>query len=443
MLRTGKKILPYLILIISTYLISELLVFLLYLVVNQKLFPWEEYQSRRISVMQSESEENDRALDGSGVTYRGADRNLALVIHPYLGYVVDPSVNKRYSDYGFPASNNTDPITSKTDQNLIVGVFGGSFAAGASSMSRDVLIQELKQLPEFRGKEIIVHTVSLAGYKQPQQLFALTYFLSLGAHFDIVINLDGFNEVTLPPLENLPKEVFPFFPRHWFASVHNFQERGILKVVGEISLLTERQKKWARLFAGTPLKYDVAGNLLWEFYNNRLAIQLTEREMSFQKYAVKGKEDTRYFVTGPSFQYEGEAAVYSDLAKMWSRSSMIMSRLCEANGIQYFHFLQPNQYVANSKVLKKEELRIAFQEDHAYRKGVVKGYPYLIREGKNLREQGVRFHDLTGIFAENDESLYIDSCCHLNKRGYDIIMMRIAESIRKEFEYHGATATSQ
>jgi len=41
----------------------------------------------------------------------------------------------------------------------------------------------------------------------------LNYLLALGARFDLFINLDGFNEVALPPAENIPKGVFLFFPR--------------------------------------------------------------------------------------------------------------------------------------------------------------------------------------------------------------------------------------
>lgn len=35
------------------------------------------------------------------------------------------------------------------------------------------------------------------GWKQPQQLLALNYFLSLGQRFDVIVNLDGFNEIAL------------------------------------------------------------------------------------------------------------------------------------------------------------------------------------------------------------------------------------------------------
>ena len=36
----------------------------------------------------------------------------------------------------------------------------------------------------------------MPGYKQPQQLMAYNYLLSLGAEFDAVINIDGYNVIT-------------------------------------------------------------------------------------------------------------------------------------------------------------------------------------------------------------------------------------------------------
>ena len=40
------------------------------------------------------------------------------------------------------------------------------------------------------------------GYKQPQQLLILSYFLSIGQSFDVVVNIDGFNEVAMSPLND-------------------------------------------------------------------------------------------------------------------------------------------------------------------------------------------------------------------------------------------------
>ena len=48
------------------------------------------------------------------------------------------------------------------------------------------------------------------------------------------------------------------------------------------------------------------------------------------------------------------------LVGVWQNSSIELARLSEANGIGYFHFLQPNQYDEGAKKMGVEERRLAF-----------------------------------------------------------------------------------
>lgn len=65
-----------------------------------------------------------------------------------------------------------------------------------------------------------------------------------------------------------------------------------------------------------------------------------------------------------------------------------MHRLSQANGILYLHFLQPNQYVEDSKPMGPDERRVAYREDMRYRAGAVRGYPLLIRECRRFSAAG-------------------------------------------------------
>ena len=47
------------------------------------------------------------------------------------------------------------------------------------------------------GRKIDIVRLALPGQKQPQQLMTLAWVQSLGAEFDIVVNLDGYNEAVL------------------------------------------------------------------------------------------------------------------------------------------------------------------------------------------------------------------------------------------------------
>src|SRR5262249_21658117 len=64
-----------------------------------------------------------------------------------------------------------------------------------------------------------------------------------------------------------------------------------------------------------------------------------------------------------------------------------------------------------------------------YRKPVEIGYPYLRAMGASLRRAGVRFEDLTGLFAGESEQIYVDNCCHVNKAGNILLARAIVAAI--------------
>jgi len=113
-----------------------------------------------------------------------------------------------------------------------------------------------------------------------------------------------------------------------------------------------------------------------------------------------------------------EMGVY---APEYARTIVELARLAGSNGIRYYHFLQPNQYVVDSKPLTATERAEAWVPTHPYRRAVETAYPALARAGQGLRGLGVRFTDLSAAFKDHPEPLYIDSCCHVNERGNAIL----------------------
>ena len=98
-----------------------------------------------------------------------------------------------------------------------------------------------------------------------------------------------------------------------------------------------------------------------------------------------------------------------------------MNDVAERNGMEYYHFLQPNQYLPGSKPLSNQEMAKAYLPDTPRARNVRNVYPLLIRQGRYLSNHGVRFFDLTQIFRDNHETLYRDDCCHFNRRGYELL----------------------
>jgi hypothetical protein len=280
----------------------------------------------------------------------------------------------------------------------------------------------------------VVYCLALSGMKQPQQVMTVNYFMSLGARFDVVIDLDGFNEIVLPMVENRPAGTFPFYPRMWDVRVSGLGDVELLRKAGRIAFLESIRFQAARFLSIPPLRYSVTANLFWYLADHGLVRRATfERtKMTLALLDRKHSEDEvrSYAASGPSRTYASDEAHYADLAAYWKRSSVLLSRLARGNGFHYFHFLQPNQYVPGSKIFSEEERAIALPEKHPYTTAATQGYPYLIAAGRELVSEGVPYTDLTMLFARRDEVLYVDGCCHFNPRGYELMALEIGRVIR-------------
>jgi hypothetical protein len=132
------------------------------------------------------------------------------ILHPYLGYVMHRG-KRSEARHGLVTSHL--PIQQRNDDTLLVGLFGGSVAFQLRHSFQAVLEKRFAELGDHRQVRLI--NVALPGHKQPQQLMALTYLVFLGAEFDIVVNVDGFNEVSLATSGNYDKGIYPFFPDAW------------------------------------------------------------------------------------------------------------------------------------------------------------------------------------------------------------------------------------
>lgn len=339
------------------------------------------------------------------------------VLHPYLGYVVDRDqvgdVN-RFGWYGL------DPTTPKPTGTLRVFVTGGSVAADLLR-GEQVTTALAAASP---GQRFELAGAAVGGYKQPQHLLALTYVLSLGVRPDIVVNLDGFNEVALPVTENWPYGVTPYFPRSWNLRSHTGYDDQTFEAMTRARTIAASRKR-LREAAGLTLarRSALVRYILWS------------REQSLAADAFVSEKDLNSaFKRTQTFQSGGPAPtaataqdVIHDSAAMWRQSSEQMNRLCESNGILYLHFLQPNQYVAGSKWMSPAERAIAIaRAGGPYQQAVETGYERLREEGRTLARSGVRFFDMTLLFAAERAAVYRDDCCHFNDRGLRMLAEEIA-----------------
>ena len=341
------------------------------------------------------------------------------VVHPYMGYVYDPSVEQS-SPYGI---SDVSPVQRRSADKVIVGIFGGSFADDLAYNMAQKLADLLK--PRFPGKEFVIVKATIGGYKQPQQLMALNYFTAIGGEFDIVINLDGFNDVALPALENVP-QTSPFFPRQWHLRMRTVPDQEFLTTVGRIKFIDSVAETWASTFRRAPLRYSVTMNTLWRVGDRFLYNAATNARAQLPQLASGTNE---YAAAGPPTPFASQGEMYAALARTWAESSYQMHAVASAKGIRYFHFLQPNQYIDGTKPMSDEERRVAINEAHPYAKSVRSGYPELRARGRELIQRGVNFVDLTGLYANTRDVVYRDNCCHVNPTGQRLVIEAIAHTI--------------
>jgi hypothetical protein len=349
-------------------------------------------------------------------------------IHPYLGFVLDPatgSVRTLVTPHGF-FSTQSRLERQRPEPRFEVAVTGGSVATGFCFGARKEFLRVLEPLALTQGKLVTVRCFALGGYKQPQQLMALQWALVQGQRFDLVINLDGFNEVALPAAENLKQGLHPFYPRSWRLHSNDLMSPEELLRVGEIAVLSAERRQRVSMCSRGALVVSPLCHLVWSSFDSRLAARLVELESARQ--AAPATRRT-FAGAGPEFRGKKPAELYPELARLWAESSLLMHQTLTARGVPYFHFLQPNQYVDGSKVMGALERQVAFNMNHPYREPVVRGYPELIREGERLRQAGVQFFDLTRLFADHPEPLYEDSCCHYNQAGNDLLGAAVGEIV--------------
>jgi hypothetical protein len=336
------------------------------------------------------------------------------VLHPFLGFVEDPAEQRRtrgpsdMAELGFYSG----PLVRKRDPSTyVVGVFGGSVAAGfADEHGPEVAFADVAA-----GRKVVALNTAIGGYKQPQQLIALAYLLTLGAQFDAVLLIDGFNDVALAPAENMTRGVSPIYPRSWGLLVADLEaNRGVRDVLAQLGLIADAR----RALADWHPRLGVAV----------LAGRLADRAAAAREAALRNQLRVERIAAGNGFQATGPVldGGARALADYWRRASLSMRALAEENGARFVHVLQPNQYGA-PRPMSDAEQAVAYEPAHPYAKPARDGYPLLREAGRELAAAGVEFHDLSDVFAGVREPIYVDSCCHFYGRGNILL----AEELRR------------
>ena len=443
-----RKAIFYCILVAATYLSVEVFSFLAYRIGAGEGFSFQKLATKRQARLHTGTTRVNLPEELSRLY------NAPVFLHPYLGFVInrdfyrDEDVQRVYPGFsisreGFVVDQSSPSVIQKrSPDKLIVGITGGSFAGGLAVMATGELERALAVSGRFPKRRVVFVRLANGGYKQPQQLMTLAYLLGRGAQFDLIINIDGFNEVALPPLENLGSIPLDF-PRSWQVTVRKAGgETEVRTAESQVEALRARQRGMAGWFGKVSFRYSVSLNTVWWALDNRLENQVRQISARFSGRDPNSSSDAVVRFYRPEQKPGSEREMYRALATLWKDCSIQMKNLCAANQIAYFHFLQPNQYVPGSKTMSDEEKRTALSDRQPMRLSVLGGYPLLQEAGRALQEADVQYHDLTSVFSRHPEPLYEDDCCHPNRRGYEIVAQAIAKIVTEQTTRTGNPAPS-
>ena len=372
-----------------------------------------------------------RIEEGSG------DALTAVGLHPYFGpthrpgiaFDLPPELRTGEADegvatnnFGFPSRVNY-PFSKTSDRQFVIGIFGGSVGAYFCRLGAVRLEQALRQSGSFNNREPVTLCFSHEGYKQPQQLLVLNYFLSIGQPFDLVINIDGFNEVALGRIND---------QYGWDISMPSHEHLdALINVVNQATLTPAKLESLARIVHDRQQLNDIAERsnrtrlasveFALRHYHDFLRRRYEQERVRFDALPSNPPANSPIHVT-PKVRSRTGSAVYEDIAANWRSASVMMQQLLAAKGIAYVHVLQPNQYYS-TRAFTPAEKATAFNDGSPFKEGAANGYPFL----EKALEPGAL--SAVHIFDTVRESVYVDDCCHYTAAGNRLLADFIAKAV--------------
>jgi len=332
--------------------------------------------------------------------------------HPFFG--LSNSEDKNYEKL----IESNEPVFYKlpkviNNDSIKILIVGGSLATHFSQndSNDNFIINDLnitkddifeKSINNFYNtNRFKVFNASIPGGKQPQQLFKLNYLILNNFKFDLILNIDGFNEIALSIGENLKISNLITYPRQYSKTLNAFSKD--IRCAKDSNLAIEQGSI-------LPIK---------EIYN--LGI------IYFCHKKIYGDQNNDITDLGllTNFNEESELSSAYKAEKIWKNSSNMIYKISKIYGFDYIHIIQPNQYYSKSKILSKNEIEVSNFEK--YKNPIEKYYSFL--QVQNLI--AVNKYDSRYLFKSNKETLYRDYCCHLNNKGIYLL----SNSILKEFDH--------
>ena len=335
--------------------------------------------------------------------------------HPFFGFGIR-------DNYNYTKKFNNEPLfvndinKINLDDKIKILILGGSVAthlslnnSGDKYNYNNMLINHKdifeKTINSYFGTDkFIVMNAAIGGGKQPQQLFKLYYLDLINFKFDIIINLDGFNELALPLSENYQINDHLIYPRNFSRLITTFNSN--FDCVNDINKRTKR----FLLFPILEL-YD-----LYKIRNCHFSLE------------GENKNTGTRFSNMTNFKKRDLEKSFKHVKEIWEKSSEKINDFSKLKNIFYIHVIQPNQYLKDSKKLTNKEIELLNYPKYG---DIISKFYYSFNfENLNIKNK----LDLKYIFKYNNSEIYRDYCCHLNNYGMHLISKEIVRKFELELK---------
>ena len=349
------------------------------------------------------------------------------VPHPFFGYVYNRIYGHEVNRDGFNDSIDFQELKRNDPSLFIIGIFGGSVAKNFAKWKKreqkkgNDRISELlmREFPErFKNKKILFLNFAISGGKQPQQ-FIISSFYSNKLH--MAMTIDGYNDMKAPISLEFP-DYYPVYSQLFYSlnPARNKYIDELYELMSQQIYLAEKARDSWIFFRSWTVRY------MWFVYNLQIQRKINEAHTTYRNsWDLKAP-----YHKGQSFS---DAENLVSALNRWEEFSIKQSTLLFSEGVDHFHFVQPNQHVLNTKPLSAEEKEKYMDASRVHE--ITAGYANLLSRLSHMRNKNrVNVYDLTRAFSNTTETVYLDDCCHLNERGHEILEISIADKIIKSLK---------
>lgn len=330
-----------------------------------------------------------------------APKHIALV-HKKLTWFDDYTYHPFLSYY-----KHNELQKPRDPQKFNIAIVGGSFADQMFSVLKKKYKNRLANIFSKNSDQVELYNFAAGGYAQPMQWILLSLY---SENIDLVLSVEGYNELFLDTYTCLPRDWATMSLRYGPANMQSrYSVSGKLLKSVYLGLYDWNQKN---------VFYDAITRPFLFMSANGIAEHIDELGMLHTKSVAR--EICHH---DPPNADE----LYKERLQLWFKHLNLMTQLPQMKKNNVFVFFQPNLHYKISKELTKEEQQLVQLEHRS--EDINKWYDTARTRFSQLESSN--FIDLTMAYKESQDTLYNDSCCHVNDMGRELVVRKMLDMLEQ------------